>query len=103
MVPLGPKGRVMTLLTLPLYPPLQPLVQPKAALSRQLDSGVHVLFERLFDLKIHEIRYLSLACIFCNLVVLSPAPACTWKATLGPYGEIDPLVSQLAARGAGGR
>ena len=44
LVPLGPKGRVMTLLTLPLYPPLPPLVQPKAALSRQLDSGVEVCF-----------------------------------------------------------
>ena len=49
MVPLGPKERVMTLVTLPLYPPLQPLVQPKAALSRQLDSGIHVSFEMLFD------------------------------------------------------
>ena len=88
----------MTPLTLLLYPPLQPLVQPKTALSRQLDSGVHVLFERLFDLKIHEIRYLSLACTFCNLAVLSPAPACTWKATVGSYGEIGPLVSQSAAR-----
>ena len=93
----------MTLLTLLFYPPLQSLVQPKAALSRQLDSGIHVLFERLFDLTIHEIRYLPLACIFCNLAVLPPAPACTWKVTLGPYGEIGPLVSQLAARGAGGR